>query len=143
MNQDTIVQTSAQLSSASGIRLWLGVGLTGLVVLFLTFDGIAKVMRVAPVLEACRKLGIAQDLIAGIGLLLLVCTVLYAITEDRDSRGDSADRLPRRRDGGSGGCSKRAFPHRFRVRLWRAGLDRIHFARPSAARLDSSLTMIG
>jgi len=31
------------------------------------------------VLEACRKLGIAQDLIAGIGLLLLVCTVLYAI----------------------------------------------------------------
>ena len=79
MNQDTIVQTSAQLSSASGIRLWLGVGLTGLVVLFLTFDGIAKVMRVAPVLEACRKLGIAQDLIAGIGLLLLVCTVFYAI----------------------------------------------------------------
>jgi hypothetical protein len=79
MNQDTIVQTSAQLSSASRIRLWLGVGLTGLVVLFLTFDGIAKVMRVAPVLEACRKLGIAQDLIAGIGLLLLVCTVLYAI----------------------------------------------------------------
>ena len=36
-------------------------------------------MRVAPVLEACRKLGIAEDLIAGIGLLLLVCTVLYAI----------------------------------------------------------------
>src|SRR5258708_17215353 len=79
MNQDTIVQTSAQLSSASGIRFWLGVSLTGLVVLFLTFDGIAKVMRVAPVLEACRKLSIAQDLIAGIGLLLLVCTVLYAI----------------------------------------------------------------
>jgi len=51
MNQDTIVQASAQLSSASGIRLWLGVGLTGLVVLFLTFDGIAKVMRAAPVLD--------------------------------------------------------------------------------------------
>lgn len=79
MNQDTVVQTSPQLFSAPGIRFWLGVGLTGLVVLFLTFDGIAKVMRAAPVLEACRKLGIAEDLVPGIGLLLLVCTVLYAI----------------------------------------------------------------
>jgi hypothetical protein len=79
MNQDTVAQTSPQLFFAPGIRFWLGVGLTGLVVLFLTFDGIAKVMRVAPVLEACRKLGIAEDLVPGIGLLLLVCTVLYAI----------------------------------------------------------------
>jgi hypothetical protein len=143
MNQDTIVQTSAQLSSASGIRLWVGVGLTGLVVLFLTFDGIAKVMRVAPVLEACRKLGIAQDLIAGIGLLLLVCTVLYAIPRTAILGAILLTGYLGGATAVSGGCSKRAFPHRFRVRLWRAGLDRIHFARTSAARLDSSLAMIG
>jgi hypothetical protein len=95
MNQDTIVQTSPQLSSA---WYWPVVA------------GLHRPLR---------------------------------HTEDRDSRGDSADRLPRRRDGGSGGCSKRAYPHRFRVRLWRAGLGRNHFARPSAAWLDSSLEMIG
>ena len=142
MNQDTLVRTSAQLSSASGIRLWLGVGLTGLVVLFLTFDDIAKVMRVALVLEACRKLSIAQDLIAGIGLLLLVCTVLYAIPRTAIL---GAILLT----GYLGGApavqvvAKRAYPHRFRVRLWRADLGRNHFARPSAAWLDSSLAMIG
>ena len=56
---------------------WLGAGLTGLVVLFLAFDGITKVMRVRQVLEACQKVGIASDLVVGIGLLLLACTALY------------------------------------------------------------------
>jgi DoxX-like family len=78
MNQDTIMQTSAELSSVSKVRPWLGAGLTGLVVLFLAFDGITKVIRVAPVVEACQKMGIGPDLAVGIGLLLLACTALYA-----------------------------------------------------------------
>jgi hypothetical protein len=57
----------------------LGLGLTGLVVLFLAFDGITKVIRVAPVVEACQKVGIASDLVTGIGLLLLACTAIYVI----------------------------------------------------------------
>ena len=77
MNQDTIMQASAQLSSVSRIRPWLGAGLTGLVVLFLAFDGITKVIRVAPVVEACQKVGIASDFVVGIGFLLLACTALY------------------------------------------------------------------
>jgi hypothetical protein len=98
------------------------VGLTGLVVLFLTFDGIAKVMRVVPVLEACRELSIAQDrwhwrVVAGLHRPL-------RHTEDRDSRGDSADWLPRRRDGGSGGCSKRAFPHAMAIFALLKGTNR-------------------
>ena len=56
---------------------WLGAGLTGLVVLFLAFDGITKVIRVAPVVEACQKMGIASDLVVGIGILLLACTAIY------------------------------------------------------------------
>jgi DoxX-like family len=76
MNQDTIVQTSA--TAVSKVMPWLGAGLTGLVVLFLAFDGITKTIRVAPVMEACRKMGIGPDLATGIGILLLVCTALYA-----------------------------------------------------------------
>jgi len=78
MNQDTIMQTSEQLTSASKVMPWLGAGLTGLVVLFLAFDGITKVIRVTPVMEACQKMGIGPDMAVGIGILLLACTTLYA-----------------------------------------------------------------
>ena len=50
-----------------------------LVVLFLAFDGITKVLRVAPVMEACQKMGISPAMAVGIGLLLLVCTAVYVV----------------------------------------------------------------
>ena len=77
MNQDTIMQTLAERSSVSKVMPWLGAGLTRLVVLFLAFDGITKVIRVTPVMEACQKMGIDADLAVGIGILLLACTALY------------------------------------------------------------------
>ena len=52
---------------------------SGLVVLFLAFDGITKVIRVAPVMDACQKMGISPNMAVGIGLLLLSCTVIYVI----------------------------------------------------------------
>lgn len=57
----------------------VGAGLTGLVGLFLAFDGITKVMRVAAVMDACQKMGISPNMAVGIGLLLLACTVIYVI----------------------------------------------------------------
>jgi len=71
------MQTSTELSSFPKLP-WLGVTLTVLVVLFLAFDGITKVIRVTPVMEACQKMGIGPDTAVGIGILLLVCTTLYA-----------------------------------------------------------------
>jgi hypothetical protein len=50
-----------------------------LVVLFLAFDGITKVLRVGPVMEACQKMGISPDMAVGIGLLLLVCAAIYVV----------------------------------------------------------------
>jgi DoxX-like family len=79
MNQDTIRHTPARHSLASKAMPRLGAGLTGLVVLFLSFDGITKVIRVAPVVKACQKAGIASDLVTGIGLSLLACTAIYII----------------------------------------------------------------
>jgi len=77
MNQDTIMQTPALRSPVSKLMPRLGAGLTGLVVLFLAFDGITKIVRVAPVMEACQKMGIGPDSAIGIGILLLACTALY------------------------------------------------------------------
>lgn len=79
MNQDTIIATPAQLSPASRTMPKVGAGLSGLVVLFMAFDAITKVIRVAPVMEACQKMGISPDMACGIGILLLACTVIYVI----------------------------------------------------------------
>lgn len=58
---------------------WAGWVVSGLVILFLVFDGATKVLRVAPVLEACARLGITPNVAVGIGAVLLACTALYAV----------------------------------------------------------------
>ena len=63
----------------------LGTGLTGLVVLFLVFDGITKVIRVTQVMEACQKMSISPEMAIGIGILLLACTALYAVPKPPSS----------------------------------------------------------
>jgi hypothetical protein len=65
--------------SESKTRLWSGRILTGLVVLFLLFDGITKVVKERHVLQAAADLGYSANLIAGIGVLLLACTAVYVI----------------------------------------------------------------
>ena len=77
MNQDTIMQTSDQLASASKFMPWVGTALTGLVVLFMVFDGVTKVIKVKPVMEACQKMNISPEMAVGLGILLLACTALY------------------------------------------------------------------
>ncbi len=77
MNQSTIADTTAQLGPASGIQHWIGTAVTVLVVLFLIFDGVTKIMRVPQVIDACQKVGIASDLVFPIGMLLLACTAIY------------------------------------------------------------------
>jgi amino acid transporter len=60
-------------------KLVAGSIITGAVVLFLTFDGVTKIIRIAPVMEASRQLGLASGSILGIGLVLLTCTAIYSI----------------------------------------------------------------
>jgi hypothetical protein len=59
--------------------LWTGRVLTALAILFLLFDAFGKFARPAPVADAFARLGIPIALSSGIGTLLLVCTILYAI----------------------------------------------------------------
>jgi hypothetical protein len=79
---DNVVAPPAQvaLGAPTSKRLvWTGRALTGLVVAFLLFDGAIKLVPIAPVIEACHRLGYQADIARHLGTLLVVCTVLYAI----------------------------------------------------------------
>jgi hypothetical protein len=64
---------------ASKGKLWTGRVLSTLAVLFLLFDASGKIMMPAPVVEASARLGFPISLSVGVGILLLVCTILYAV----------------------------------------------------------------
>jgi DoxX-like family len=59
--------------------LWAGRIFSGLAVLFLLVDGTMKLWKPAVVIEATRQLGYPEAAIAGIGLILLTCTLLYVV----------------------------------------------------------------
>jgi hypothetical protein len=73
------MQGFTQAAPVSMKAVWTGRVISGLVVLFLLFDGVTKVMKVAPVLQASAQLGFPVSLIVAIGAVLLICTVIYAI----------------------------------------------------------------
>ena len=70
------MSSTKQVSKTS---LWAGRIISAVVVLFLVFDGVTKVMKVAPVMEASKRLGFPANLIVAIGTVLLSCTAIYVI----------------------------------------------------------------
>lgn len=60
-------------------RLWTGRVLTTLVVLFLVFDGVTKVMKEQYVMAAAIQLGFPGYTMPIIGYVLLICTLIYVI----------------------------------------------------------------
>lgn len=65
-------------TSSSALR-WTGRVLSGISAAFLFADGAAKVAQVAPVMEGSAKLGYPVHTMFGIGLVLMICTLLYTI----------------------------------------------------------------
>lgn len=59
--------------------LWTGRIMSALVALFMLFDGIGKLVKPAPVLEATVKLGYPESVILGLGIVLIASTILYII----------------------------------------------------------------
>jgi hypothetical protein len=53
--------------------------LTGLSALFLVFDAVGKIMLPKQVLDASSRLGFPLSLIPGVGILLLLITIVYVI----------------------------------------------------------------
>jgi hypothetical protein len=60
-------------------RIWTGRIISGLVVLFLIFDSVTKLITIPPVVEGMRQLGYPVPLAPVIGTLLLICVLLYVI----------------------------------------------------------------
>ena len=66
-------------TSVAPWRVWASRILTALSVLFFLMDGGMKLFKPPFVIEATTRLGWPESTIVGIGVTLLVCTVLYVI----------------------------------------------------------------
>jgi hypothetical protein len=75
------METVIQEAPVSKAMLWSGRIISGLVVLFMVFDGVTKLMKIGPVLEAAARLGYTVGTTVAIGCILLVCTALYVIPQ--------------------------------------------------------------
>ena len=73
------MHSTIESASVSKGSLWTGRIVSGLVVLFMIFDGVTKVMKARQVIEASVRIGFPESTIVGIGVALLVCTALYVI----------------------------------------------------------------
>lgn len=63
----------------SKTRLWLSYLMSGLPALFLLMDGGMKLVKPPQVVTATTELGYPESVIVGIGIALLVSTVLYLV----------------------------------------------------------------
>ena len=74
--------TDTQLAyPPSNGAIWAGGIITGLVVLFLAFDGVAKIIRWLLSWKPRRSSAFPPDTLLGIGIVLLACTAIYAIPQ--------------------------------------------------------------
>jgi len=59
--------------------LWIGRTLTGLIIASLLADAVAKVIVIAPVVEATRQLGYAVGVIRPLGVVLTLSALLHVL----------------------------------------------------------------
>src|ERR1700710_832939 len=76
-----VLPTLADPAPVSKPALWLGRVLSGLVVLFLLFDGAIKLVPWPVVTETLDRMGYgsSETLARSLGAITLICTVLYAV----------------------------------------------------------------
>ena len=75
------MSTVAEKAPVAKPALWLGRVLSGLVIVFLLFDGAIKLVPWPVVTESMEKIGYgsSETLARSLGVISLVCTILYAI----------------------------------------------------------------
>ena len=67
------------LAPVTKTRRIAGAVLTAIVALFLTFDTVLKVLKLAPAMDGTTALGYPADRVFPIGVIELVCLALYLI----------------------------------------------------------------
>ena len=73
------MDATLQTAPASKAALWTGRVLSGLVILFLLFDGAIKLVPLEIVIETSAQLGIPPELARTLGVLTLAGAILYAV----------------------------------------------------------------
>src|SRR5262249_7967825 len=68
-----------QSAPVSRWMFWAGWIISGLLVLFLLFDGVGKLLQLDFVVDATVKLGYRESVVLPLGVVLTACTILYAI----------------------------------------------------------------
>jgi hypothetical protein len=68
-----------QMAPVSKARLWTGRILSALPVLFLLMDGVMKLVKPEFVVKATVQLGYPESIIFSLGIVLLICVILYVI----------------------------------------------------------------
>jgi len=71
--------TDSDPQQVSAKQVWTGRVLSGVAVLFLTFDAAMKVFMMAPAIEGTTQLGYPASAIVPIGLIQVACLIVYLI----------------------------------------------------------------
>jgi DoxX-like family len=80
MSENTTIHTGESATApVSNGRLWAGRVASTLAGLFLLMDGVMKLIKPEPVVKATVELGYPESVILGLGIVLLVCVILYLI----------------------------------------------------------------
>ena len=75
------MRTGAEQGGRSKGSLWAGRVLSGVVVLFMLFDSVTKILKAQQVIDATIRIGFPLGTIVPIGVVLLVCTTFYVIPQ--------------------------------------------------------------
>jgi hypothetical protein len=77
--EEKFMQSVTQTVPVSKKTLWAGHIISALVILFLIFDGVIKVIQHPEAVRPTTQLGYPASLVLGIGIIELVCLAVYAI----------------------------------------------------------------
>jgi hypothetical protein len=73
------MQTIVQTGETSNAVLWTGRIMSGLVIAFMLLDGAMKLVPLDVVVTTSEQMGIPGNLARTLGVIGLICTVLYAV----------------------------------------------------------------
>ena len=71
--------SATQMAPVSKGKLWTGRIMSTLPALFLLLDGVMKLMKPEFVVKATVQLGYPESVIVPLGIVVLVCVILYVI----------------------------------------------------------------
>jgi hypothetical protein len=73
------MQPTTEATPVSKTSLWAGRILSGLTIAFLILDAVMKILKAEVSAKSTIELGYPESVVVPIGIVLLICTLLYSI----------------------------------------------------------------